>query len=383
MRTTLLLFLTFIATSAFAQDTTRLSIIFGGDIMGHDSQIASAYDPAKKKYDYTSCFQFIKPYLESADLAIGNLELTFAGPPYKGYPQFSSPDELAVGLKASGFDVLVTSNNHCVDRGRKGLERTIMMLDSLDIPHTGTFVDTVSRMNDSPLIIEKNGFKLALLNYTFSTNGLPVAKPNIVNRIDKNLIKKDLDKAKSLNPDAIIVFTHWGVEYESLPRQADVDVAEFCFKNGAKLVIGAHPHVLQPMEWRKDKDQFVVYSLGNYVSGQRKRYTDGGALASIELEKISVTQDSVTTTSTTRISNAAYYLHWIYRTIDSNKDYYMLPVHKVEHDTESFIKDPTSKLAFKVFAEDSRNLYKKHNKSVDEGPLLDQVSAVVTEEKGP
>ncbi|WP_165823896.1 CapA family protein [Pseudochryseolinea flava] len=382
MRILILLFL--ITSSTFAQDTTRLSIIFGGDIMGHDSQIASAYDPVKKVYDYTSCFQFIKPYLESADLAIGNLELTFAGPPYKGYPQFSSPDALGKGLKDSGFDVLVTANNHCVDRGRKGLERTIMMLDSLDIPHTGTFIDTVSRLNDSPLIIEKNGFKLALLNYTFSTNGLPVTKPNIVNRIDRAMIKKDLDKAKSLNPDAIIVFTHWGVEYESLPRSADVDIAEYCFKHGAKLVIGAHPHVLQPMEWRKEKDQFVVYSLGNYVSGQRKRYTDGGALAAIELEKISRQQDSTTqATSVTRISNASYYLHWIYRTVDAQKDYYMMPVHKVEHDAESFIKDAASKAAFKVFAEDSRKLYQKHNKNVNEGPLLNQISAVVTEEKKP
>jgi poly-gamma-glutamate synthesis protein (capsule biosynthesis protein) len=381
-----LCFLIFITTVSAAQDTTRLSIIFGGDIMGHDSQIASAYDPVKKTYDYSSCFQFIKPYLESADLAIGNLELTFAGPPYKGYPQFSSPDQLGLGLKESGFDVLVTSNNHCVDRGRKGLERTIVMLDSFKIPHTGTFADTVSRMNDYPLIIEKNGFKLALLNYTFSTNGLPVSKPNIVNRIDTIVMKKDLDKAKSMNPDAIIVFTHWGVEYESLPRKSDKAVTEFCFRNGAKLVIGAHPHVLQPMEWRKEKDQFVVYSLGNYVSGQRKRYTDGGALAYIELEKIAFQKDSAVAhadSAVTRIDSASYYLHWIYRTADAHKDYYMLPIHKVEHDEKSFIKDEVSKAAFKVFAQDSRTLYKTYNKNVAEGPVLDQVSAVITEEKVP
>jgi poly-gamma-glutamate capsule biosynthesis protein CapA/YwtB (metallophosphatase superfamily) len=372
-------FLIFVTVAASAQDTTRLSLIFGGDIMGHDSQIASAYDPVKKTYDYSPCFQFIKRYLESADIAIGNLELTFAGPPYKGYPQFSSPDQLGVGLKASGFDVLVTSNNHCVDRGRKGLERTIVMLDSFKIPHTGTFADTVSRMNDYPLIIEKNGFKLALLNYTFSTNGLPVAKPNVVNRIDTVVMKKDLDKAKSLSPDAIIVFTHWGVEYESLPRKSDKAVTEFCFRNGAKLVIGAHPHVLQPMEWRKEKDQFVAYSLGNYVSGQRKRYTDGGALAFIELEKIAFQPDS----AVTHIDSAAYYLHWVYRTVDAGKDYYMLPVHKVEHDVKNFIKDEASKAAFKVFVEDSRKLYKTHNENVNEGPLLEQVTAVLTEEKAP
>ena len=120
-----------------SQDTTRISLLFLGDIMQHDSQITDAYDPETKKYNYDPCFQFVKPYVQSADIAIGNLELTLAGPPYKGYPQFSAPDELLVGLKNMGVDILVTANNHCVDTGKKGLERTIMMLDSLGIPTYG------------------------------------------------------------------------------------------------------------------------------------------------------------------------------------------------------------------------------------------------------
>jgi len=349
-----------------AQDTTRLSLLFGGDIMGHDSQIASAYDVSTKTYDYTSCFQFAKSYLEAADLTIGNLELTLAGPPYKGYPQFSSPDALVIALRDAGFDVLVTANNHCVDRGKKGLERTIEMLDSFNIPHTGTFVDTVSRLNDHPLMVEKNGFKLAILNYTFSTNGLPVYKPNIVNRLDTVIIRKDLKRARELKPDAIIVFAHWGVEYQSLPLKSQKDVTDFCFKHGAQLVIGAHPHVLQPMEWRKDKNQFVAYSLGNFVSGQRKRYTDGGAMAYIELEKINFKPDS----ATTKIDSAGYYLNWVYRTVDSQKDYYMMPAGKVESDSISFIKDAVSTAAFKTFVKDSRTLYDMYNKSVPEMTAL-------------
>ncbi len=352
--------------AATAQDTTRLSLLFGGDIMGHDSQIASAYTASTKTYDYTSCFQFAKPYLEAADLTIANLELTLAGPPYKGYPQFSSPDELLLALKDAGFDVLVTANNHCVDRGRKGLERTVAMLDSFKIPHAGTFVDTLSRMNEYPLIVERNGFKLAILNYTFSTNGLPVYKPNIVNRLDTTLIKKDLQRAKELKPDVIIVFTHWGAEYQSLPLKSQKDITDFCFNHGAQLVIGAHPHVLQPMEWRKDKNQFVAYSLGNFVSGQRKRYTDGGAMAYIELKKIKFKPDSATTT----IDSAGYYLNWIYRTVDAQKDYYMLPAAKVERDSVSFIKDAASFTAFKTFVKDSRTLYSIYNKGVLEMTTL-------------
>jgi poly-gamma-glutamate synthesis protein (capsule biosynthesis protein) len=349
-------------TSAFCQDTTRLSLLFAGDIMGHDSQIASAYDPIKKKYSYASCFQFVKPYVDSADVAIGNLELTLAGPPYKGYPQFGSPDELGVTLKDIGFDVLVTANNHCVDRGRKGLERTITMLDSFKIAHTGTFKDSVSRVNDSPLFVEKGGFKLAIINYTYGTNGIPVPQPNIVNHLDTAIMRQDLMEAKEGTPDAIIVFTHWGNEYESLPNKWQKELTEFCFRHGAQLVIGAHPHVLQPMEWRKDKNQFVAYSLGNYVSGQRKRYTDGGAMAYLELEKIRFKPDSAVTT----IDSAGYYLGWVYRTVDTQKDYYLIPVDESKKDNLTFIKDVESRAAYKVFVEDSRLLFRKYNKDVEE-----------------
>ena len=358
----LLLIFCLTAIGVNAQDTTRISLLFAGDVMGHDSQIASAYNATTKTYDYTSCFQFIKPYVESVDVAIANLEVTLAGPPFKGYPQFSSPDALALTLKDIGFDALVTANNHCVDRGKQGLERTITMLDSFNIAHTGTFVDTVTRMNDSPLIIEKNGFRLALLNYTYGTNGITVPKLNIVNMLDTAIMRLDILNAKELKPDAIIVFTHWGSEYQSLPSKNQKDLTEFCFQQGAQLVIGAHPHVLQPMEWRKESNQFVAYSLGNFVSGQRKRYTDGGAMAYLELQKITYSPDSAVTS----IDSAGYYLEWVYRSVDVNKDYYMLPAIKVEKDTISFIKDGTSKAAFKTFVDDSRLLYKKYNKGVFE-----------------
>jgi poly-gamma-glutamate capsule biosynthesis protein CapA/YwtB (metallophosphatase superfamily) len=348
--------------TVYAQDTVRVSLLFAGDVMGHDSQIASAYDAKTNTYDYSSCFQFIKPYIEAADIAIANLEVTLAGPPYKGYPQFSSPDQLAKTLKNAGFDALVTSNNHCVDRGKKGLERTIDVLTDLKIPHTGTFKDSASRAAKYPLFLHKNGFTIALLNYTYGTNGLPVHKPNIVNTIDTSVIRKDLVKAKESNPDAIIVFTHWGAEYQSLPSKWQKDITEFCFKHGATLVIGAHPHVIQPMEWRKDKNQFVAYSLGNFVSGQRKRYTDGGSLAYVELEKVIHGPDS----SATRIDSAAYYLQWVHRTVDANKDYYILVAPDGDTKNLGFIKDQASKDAYKLFLSDSRLLSDKYNKNVKE-----------------
>lgn len=355
----------FLVASLFyarAQDTTRISLLFAGDIMGHDSQIAAAYEKTTEVYDYSRCFQFVRSYIQSADIAIGNLEVTLAGPPYKGYPQFSSPDELAVTLKDVGFDVLVTANNHSVDRGKKGILRTIAVLDSLGIPHTGTFADDVDRLNNYPLFINRNGFSIALLNYTYGTNGIPVPSPTIVNPLDTTLIRQDLALTKERNPDVIVAFVHWGVEYENLPRKEQKAIAEFLFKNGADLVIGAHPHVLQPMEWRKSEDKLVVYSLGNFVSGQRKRYTDGGAMAYVELEKVRYNPDSIVTS----IDSAGYFLQWVYRTADAKKDYYILPVTSFESDTTGFIKDEASKVALKTFVADSRSLYEKYNVGVYE-----------------
>ncbi|MBX2966999.1 MAG: CapA family protein [Cyclobacteriaceae bacterium] len=343
----------------FAQDTTRLSLLFLGDIMQHETQINAAYNPKAGKYDYTDCFRFLKPYFQSADLTIGNLELTLGGKPYTGYPQFSAPDELVYALKDVGVDVLVTANNHSVDRRKKGLERTIRVLDSLGIPHTGTFTDTVERMNDYPLIIHRNGFRLALLNYTYGTNGIPVTKPNIVNLIDTVVMKKDLAKAKKLNPDATIVIMHWGNEYQSQPTKQQRQLAALCFKHGAQLVIGMHPHVLQPMEQNVEKNQLVVYSLGNFVSGQRQRNRDGGAMLQVDLKKIIRDSSSVTS-----IDTAWYRLQWVYR--NANRQFVVLPVATFEHDTTGFIKEEAAQFAFKTFIDDSRKLLGRYNRGIDE-----------------
>jgi len=343
-----------------AQDTTRLSLLFVGDIMQHDSNIAAAFNPVTGKYDYSACFEYVTPILQSADLTIGNLELTLAGKPYKGYPQFSAPNELAYELKRAGFDVLVTANNHSVDRGKKGIERTIDVLDTLTMLHTGTFKDSVARVLTYPLLVEKNGFRLSLLNYTYATNGIPVPSPSIVNLIDTVQIKKDLEKARSQQSDAIIVFMHWGDEYQSLPNKEQKRLTNLCFREGAKLVIGSHPHVLQPMEWRKEKDQLIAYSLGNFVSGQRPRFRDGGAMLWVDLQKVN--KDSISLTS---IRHAKYELAWVQKSNDAKKEFVMLPFRYFESDT-SFIEDKLLRDAFDVFRKDARALYAKHNVNVSE-----------------
>ncbi len=349
-----------VAWTTHAQDTTRISLLFIGDIMQHDSNIAAAYDPINRKFDYSACFEYVAPILRSADLTIGNLELTLAGAPYKGYPQFSAPDELARELKRVGVDVLVTANNHSLDRRRKGLERTLSVLDTLQILHTGTFRDSLHRVETYPLVIEKNGFRFSLLNYTYGTNGIPVTKPNIVNLIDTVAIKADLAKARSQQTDAIIVFMHWGDEYQSLPNKTQKNLAALCFREGAKMVIGAHPHVVQPMEWRKEPDQLVVYSLGNFVSGQRPRYRDGGAMLWVKLEKIKT--DSMAATS---VRNAEYEFNWVSKSLDEKKEFVMYPLRYFEHDSV-MIKPKLLRDAFELFKKDSRALYGKHNVNIPE-----------------
>ncbi|MEO0008079.1 MAG: hypothetical protein RJA20_2275 [Bacteroidota bacterium] len=278
-------------TAQVKTDTLRL--LFAGDVMGHAPQIASAQLTRDKKYDYEPCFQYVKPIVSSADLAIANLELTLPGkPPYTGYPMFRSPDALAEAIKNAGFDVLVTANNHSNDARGTGVISTLRTLDRLKLSHTGTFTDANERDTRYPLILSRNGFRLALLNYTYGTNGVPTDSPTIVNLIDKTRMAADLEKAKSQKPHYIIVFMHWGLEYQLTENAEQKDLAAFLVSNGADLIIGSHPHVVQPVRQEHvytpegyDKNVVVVYSLGNYISNQLKPHTDGGIMFEVELLK--------------------------------------------------------------------------------------------------
>ncbi|MEZ5071872.1 MAG: CapA family protein [Bacteroidales bacterium] len=281
----------------------RLRLVFTGDIMGHDSQIASALATGDSGYDYLPNYQYLKPYLDGADLAVGNLEVTLAGEPYRGYPAFSSPDALADALQASGFDILITANNHALDRGRDGLERTLQQLDRRDLLHTGTFADTGQRNTYFPLLMEKNGIRIALLNYAYGTNGIPDKPPTVINRIDTVQIRTDLEKARTAQPDFILVTMHWGNEYQRTENQEQRDLARFLFEHGADAVIGSHPHVVQPIRGG-EKGTLVAYSLGNLISNQRDRYRDGGIAFELELLK---------TAEGCRIAGHGFLPLWVYK----------------------------------------------------------------------
>jgi poly-gamma-glutamate capsule biosynthesis protein CapA/YwtB (metallophosphatase superfamily) len=339
----------------------KLSLLFIGDIMGHDEQIWSAENRETHTFEYDDVFRFIKPILSEADIAIANFEVTLGGPPYMGYPQFSSPPALAAACRNAGIDYMVTANNHAADRGKSGIAGTINRLDSLGIPHTGTFLNSSSRDSLYPLMIKRKGISIALLNYTYGTNGINVPDPVIVNILDKNVITRDISKAKAKNPDITILFLHWGTEYDTVPSKTQTELAEYFFSQGVDLVIGSHPHVLQKMVWLKNfsngKDGIVVYSMGNFISNQRKPKTDGGAIVRIEFTK---NGDEL------KISDAGYYLTWVYTPIEKyRKKFFVLPCSLFENNPDFFSK-PSEYTQMKNFIIDARSLLYKQNLNMRE-----------------
>ena len=339
----------------------KFSILFIGDVMGHDEQIWSAENRENHTYNYDDVFKYIKPVISEADIAIANFEVTLGGPPYTGYPQFSSPVNLAAACKNAGIDYLVTANNHAADRGKKGIEGTINRLDSLGIPHTGTFLNSFCHDTLSPLIINKNGTSIALLNYTFSTNGIVVPAPVIVNMLDKQVITKDVNRAKEEKADLVILFLHWGTEYDTIPAKTQTDLAEYFHSIGVDMVIGSHPHVVQRMERKINElsgyEDMVVYSLGNFVSNQRRPKTDGGAMVKVELTRKGEKY---------AISDAGYYLTWVYTPIEKyRKKFFILPCSQFESNPDFFDK-PEAFSHMKRFISDSRRLFGEQNINVRE-----------------
>lgn len=340
-----------VATTAAAQDEREaLKIIFAGDLMGHGGQIKSA-QTADGGYDYEPCWRFVKDYIESADIAIANFELTLAGPPYKGYPQFSSPDQVLVDAKAAGFDIFTTVNNHCMDSGKKGFLRTLEVFDSLVVPHLGTYRSKEEREENHPLMVECKGYKLGLVTYTYGTNGLPVPEPLVANMIDTNQMRADLKEARERGAEYVIALIHWGIEYETKANGEQEMLAKLLLEAGADIVIGGHPHVVQnaTMDALPENDitpQIVVYSMGNLVSNQRDINTDGGIMVELTLRR----RDDG------KIEQECKYMpYWVYRgEYDGLYQYYILPSYDACHNPEKYQLPPADLKALTVFDENTR-----------------------------
>jgi poly-gamma-glutamate synthesis protein (capsule biosynthesis protein) len=347
-------------------DLSRLKLLFVGDVMGHSPQIKSAYNATTQTYNYTPCFKFVKPIIEEADLAIGNLEVTLSDQvTYTGYPMFRSPDALAEALKTAGFDILVTSNNHSNDNGVYGVTHTIDVLEKQGFYHTGTFKNQAEKDLYYPLIVYKNDFRLAFLNYTYGTNGLSTKEPTVVNLIDEATIKADIAFAEQLKPDAIIMVMHWGAEYQLNESKVQYDLAQKMFEWGVNLVIGSHPHVIQPIKkvafTNKNGEAqtgLTVFSMGNFISNQQQTNTDGGLMVEIELTKEKGSNKA-------KIGDCQYIPVWRYLDkTDAKKPYgtyYVLPISAFEAgETTDLRLTNSAKTAMKSFGARMRTHLSKH-----------------------
>lgn len=317
-----------------------------GDIMAHDYQLKAQFDKDTNTYSFDNNFRYVKPYIANSDLAIGNLETTLAGPKakYSSFPKFNSPDELADAIKNSGVDIVSTINNHTYDRGSDGVYRTIDVLNSKDIEHVGT------QKNDEDenfLIKDIDGVKLGITAYSYgqvygsttALNGLNIDyndlnNLNIFNSsyvdIAFNEIKDTLDVMNNKETDLQAVILHWGDEYTRQPNKFQKELAKKLCDYGVDIIIGSHPHMVQPIEMIKsdenDNETLVIYSLGNFLSNQRneilnKKYTEDGVIVNIDINKN-------LNTGETKISNVEYIPTWVnkYNNKNGKLTYEIIPL---------------------------------------------------------
>lgn len=304
--------------------TSKITFSAVGDLMCHSVQFK--YAETDSGYDFSANFEVVKKYFSNSDFTIGNLETVLAGKEkgYSGYPLFNSPDEYLYAIKDAGFDFLVTANNHSLDKGKKVLLRTIDKIREVELFQTGTFKSINER--DSIVVINKNGISFTVLSYTYGTNGIPIPKGEdyLINLIDTTLIKSDIAKAKQNDIDLIIVYYHFGNEYQREPSIYQKIIVNRTIHYGADIIIGSHPHVPQPLELFKTNDRkldtgFVAYSLGNFISNQRWRYSDGGPVLNFTVGKDFV-RDSLFIKDITVIPT------WVFKgNRNGNLDYVILP----------------------------------------------------------
>lgn len=255
------------------EEPETMQIVMVGDMLMHERIIESGLQE-DGTYNFDHLFVNVKDTIEGADFAIVNQETIMGGPSfgYTGYPSFNSPYELAHAEVEAGFDLLLLATNHTIDKGGKGVENCMAYLDENlpELDYVG-INHSQEEQNETIYTYEANGITVAVLNYTYGTNGisLPSGKPYIVNLLDEDKVRSDIQKAEEI-ADFTIVCPHWGTEYNLGTDNSQEKWVQIFLEEGVDLVLGAHPHVIEPIEWVTDEegnDMLVYYSLGNFVNG--------------------------------------------------------------------------------------------------------------------
>jgi len=337
------------------------TLCFVGDLMCHSTQFNYAKVDADS-FDFTGVFREVKPYLSKADLTIGNLETVIAGEDkgYSGYPYFNAPEDFVYALKDAGFDLLITANNHALDQGWDGVKKTIDVINQTKIHRTGTF--TSQEDQDSIRIFQVNSIKVAVLAYSENTNGvhIPKGKDYIINLIDEEKIKEDILKVRNRNVDVVLVHLHYGPEYNREPSDYQKEIVQKIIEAGADIIIGGHPHVIEPFDIFKTNNTkldsgFVAYSMGNFISNQRWRYSDAGVILNIQISKNKFT-DSV------YLSDVSYLPTWVFKgQTEKGREYIILPSQIEANDSSyHYLTNADRKLMNEAFY-DTKEIITKYN----------------------
>ncbi len=278
-------------------EPVTVDLIMVGDILAHEGVYNSGFFP-DGSINFDHIFANVKDDIQAADIAIVNQEVVLGGTDLglSGYPCFNSPTELGDALVTAGFNVILHATNHALDKGITGIDNTLNFWKKNypDLPILGIHDETFTDYETQDIYVyEKDGLRIAILNYTYGTNGIPIpqSRPLIVNMLDEEKVALDIARAKEIS-DFVIVCPHWGTEYIYTPDSYQQKWTQFFYEHEVDLVIGTHPHVIEPVEWIEeegnDHKMLVYYSLGNFVSNQDKQPRMLGAMA-----KVSITMDKI------------------------------------------------------------------------------------------
>ena len=348
------LFELIVLLSALLTPVDSARLVFAGDAMQHQRQIDAARMPGGE-LDYSGYFSEIAPYVSEADYAVVNLETPLGGAPYSGYPMFCAHDNYLTALQNAGFDLMLSANNHILDRRDKGVLRTILTFEQAGAHWLGVYRDEAHRHEILPFIRDINGFRVAFLNYTYGTNGIEKRTPIAIDYIDRSLMADDVAAARAAGAELVCVCIHWGDEYKLLPNRMQRDLADYLAGLGVELIIGSHPHVIQPMELRESaitgRPCLTVFSLGNFISAMRTTDTRGGAMVSVTLGR-----DLLRRPYVKEASYRLVFTEWPQKAGDNFRIV----------DSESQTLAPAMRSHRQAFLRNARSIFRKHNINVPE-----------------